>query len=77
MKQRITLSTNKTNLLFAKKYAKEKNASVSELFNRYLETLRSIDDANKKYKTKDPFIEKFAGIFDTGSKDIMKEVFGK
>ncbi len=60
-----------------KNMQRKKNSSVSELFNHYLETLPQIDDANKKNKKKDPFIEKFAGVFDTGSKDIMKEVFGK
>ena len=77
MKKKITLSSTNTNVTFAKKYAKEKNSSVSELFNHYLETLKHIDDANKKNKKKDPLIEKFAGIFDTGSKDIIKDVFEK
>ena len=77
MKKKITLSSNNANLAFAKKYAKDKNSSISEIFNHYLETLRQIDDANKKNRKKDPFIEKFGGVFDTGSKNIMKEVFGK
>ena len=77
MKKKITLSSNNANLTFAKKYAKDKNSSISEIFNHYLETLRQIDDANKKNRKKDPFIEKFGGVFDTGSKNIMKEVFGK
>lgn len=77
MKKKITLSSDNINLAFAKKYAREKNSSISELFNHYLETLRLIDDANKKNRKKDPFIEKFSGVFDTGSKDIIKEIFGK
>jgi hypothetical protein len=77
MKQRITLSLDESNIKYAKKYAKEKNGSVSEIFAHYIETLRQIDEANKKRQTKDPFIEKFAGIFNSGSKDILKETFGK
>ena len=77
VKKKITLSSSNTTIAFAKKYAREKKSSVSELFNHYLETLRNIESANKSNKKKDPFIDKFAGVFDTGSKDILKELFGK
>ena len=75
MKQRITLSLSESSILFAKKYAKKCNTSVSELFDHYFSTLKKIEETNKKLKIKDPFIEKFSGIFDTGSKDILNEVF--
>ena len=75
MKQRITLSLSESSINFAKKYAKKSNSSVSEMFDNYFGTLKKIEETNKKLKVKDPFIEKFAGVFDTGSKDILKEVF--
>ena len=75
MKRRITLSLSERSIRFAKKYAKERNMSVSEIFDHYFTTLKNIDDSNKKQKIKDPFVEKFSGIFNTGSKDILKEMF--
>jgi hypothetical protein len=71
MKQRITLSLEESNIKYAKKYAKEKNGSVSELFAHYIETLKQIDNSNKKQK-KDLFIEKFAGMFDSVKGTILK-----
>ena len=75
MKQRITLSLSESSIRFAKKYAKERNMSVSEMFDHYFGTLKKIEDSNKTLKIKDPFVEKFSGIFNSGSKDILKEMF--
>jgi hypothetical protein len=76
MKQKITLSLDERNIKYVKKYAKELNGSVSEIFAHYIETLKQIDAGNKKHK-KDPFIEKYGGVFDTKSGDVMKELFKK
>ena len=77
MKQRVTVSLSGQSVKFVKKYAKENNSTVSELIDRYFDMLRRMEEANKKIKKKDVFTEKFSGIFNTGSKDIMKELFGK
>jgi hypothetical protein len=71
MKQKLTLSLEESNIKFVKKYAKELNGSVSEIFAHYIQMLKQIDDVSKKTK-KDPFIEKFAGIFDTSKGTIRK-----
>jgi hypothetical protein len=77
MTQKLTLTLKESNVKYAKNLAKEKKTSVSDLVNHYLETMRNIENANKINKKKDPFIDKFAGVFDTGSKDILKEYFEK
>ncbi len=76
MKQKITLSLSDKSVKFVKKYAKERKSSVSEITDHYFETLRKIEEANTLNKKKDAFVEKFGGVFNTGSKDIMKEIFG-
>ena len=77
MKQRVTVSLSGQSAKFVKKYAKENNSTVSELVDRYFDMLRRMEEANRKVKKKDVVVEKFGGVFNTGSKDIMKEIFEK
>lgn len=76
MKSKLTVLVDEQNLKFAKKYAKEKHTSVSFLLNQFLNDLHK-KSLRKKTHIKDPWVDKFAGLFNTGSKDIMQEMFGK
>jgi hypothetical protein len=76
MKNRLTVLVDEKNIKFVKKYAKQKNTSVSFLLNQFMEDLHQ-KAMRRKTAIKDPWVEKYAGIFSTGSKDILEEMFGK
>ncbi len=76
MKNKLTVLVEEKNIRFAKKYAREKNTSVSFLLNQFLEDLQE-RTARKKKISEDKWIEKYAGIFNTGSKKPLQEIFEK
>ncbi len=75
MKNKLTILVEEENIKFAKKFAKDNNTSVSKLMDNFLLDLKK---AKKERKiTYDPYILKYAGAFNTGSRNIMEEMFGK
>ncbi len=76
MKNKLTVLVEEKNIRLAKKYAKEKNTSVSFLLNQFLEDLQQ-NNARKKNTTKDEWVEKYAGIFNTGTSDLIHDFFEK
>lgn len=76
MKSKLTVLVEEKNIRFAKKYAREKNTSVSFLLNQFLEDLQQ-KNIRKKNMPKDEWVEKYAGIFNTGKKDLLQDSFGK
>ncbi len=76
MKNKLTVLVEEKNIRFAKKYAKQRNTSVSFLLNNFLEDLQK-RTSRKKPIIKDPWVEKYAGIFNTGSGNILEEMFGR
>ncbi|MDQ6889933.1 MAG: DUF6364 family protein [Bacteroidota bacterium] len=76
MKSKLTVLVEEKNIRFAKRYAKEKNTSVSFLLNQFLEDLQR-NSARKKNITDDKWVEKYAGIFNTGSSDLNHDFFEK
>lgn len=76
MKNKLTVLVEEKNIRFAKKYAREKNTSVSFLLNQFLEDLQQ-KTLRKKNIPKDEWVEKYAGIFNTGTKDLLQEFLGK
>ena len=76
MKNKLTILVDEKNIRFAKKYAREINTSVSFLLNQFLEDLQQ-KTARRKILQKDEWVEKYAGIFNTGKKDLLQEFIGK
>ncbi len=76
MKNKLTVLVEEKNIRFAKKYAKEKNTSVSFLLNQFLEDLQQMT-ARKKTMPKDKWVEKYGGIFNTGITDLLQDIFPK
>jgi hypothetical protein len=76
MKNKLTILVEEKNIRFAKKYAREINTSVSFLLNQFLEDLQQ-KTARKKILQKDEWVEKYAGIFNTGKKDLLKDLIDK
>ncbi len=76
MKSKLTVLVEEKNIRFAKKYARERNTSVSFLLNQFLEDLQQ-KTTRKKNIPKDEWVEKYAGIFNTGTKDLLQDFFGK
>ncbi|MEO6639408.1 MAG: DUF6364 family protein [Ginsengibacter sp.] len=76
MKSKLTVLVEEKNIRFAKRYAKEKNTSVSFLLNKFLEDLQQ-NSARKKNTTNDEWVEKYAGIFNTGTNDLIEDFFTK
>ena len=76
MKNKLTILVEEKNIRFAKKYAREINTSVSFLLNQFLEDLQQ-KTARKKILQKDEWVEKYAGIFNTGKKDLLQDFTGK
>ncbi len=76
MKNKLTVLVEEKNIRFAKKYAREKNTSVSFLLNQFLEDLQQ-KTVRKKNMPKDAWVEKYAGIFNTGTKDLLQDFFEK
>ncbi len=75
MKTKLTILVEEENIKFAKKFAKDNHTSVSKLMNDFLMDIKT---AKKERKiTYDPYIQKYAGVFNTGSKNIMEEMFEK
>ena len=62
MKTRLTLSINSKTVKIAKQFAEQQNTSVSDIFEQYFLRLERIQQNLKKVKN--PWIEKFAGIYD-------------
>lgn len=76
MKNKLTILVEEKNIRFAKKYARETNTSVSFLLNQFLEDLQQ-KTARKKILQKDEWVEKYAGIFNTGKKDLFRDFIEK
>ena len=76
MKNKLTILVEEKNIRFAKKYAREINTSISFLLNQFLEDLQQ-KTARKKILLKDEWVEKYAGIFNTGKKDLLQDFIAK
>jgi|GEM_PF-6163009 len=76
MKNKLTVLVEEKNIRFAKKYAREKNTSVSFLLNQFLEDLQQ-RTVRKSNMQEDKWVEKYAGIFNSGSKNLLQDFFEK
>ncbi len=75
MKTKLTILVEEENINFAKKFAKDNHTSVSKLRNDFLMDIKTAK--NERKITYDPYIKNMQECFDTGSKNIMEEMFEK
>jgi F0F1-type ATP synthase membrane subunit b/b' len=74
MNTKLTLTIEREIIERAKKYAKEKNRSLSDLIENYLKILTK-DERKQKEKTLNPVVESLKGSFKTPKKlDYKKEL---
>ena len=69
MDTKLTLKLDKSIIESAKKYAREKNISLSKIIENYLQLITT----NKEVETKvSPLVESLIGVIDKPSKDYKK-----
>ncbi len=72
MQEKLTILVSSEHKKFIKRYARKQNKSVSRFIDDMLSTIKrqsSVEESN------DEWIEKTAGAYNTGKKDILKELF--
>ncbi|WP_339709860.1 DUF6364 family protein [uncultured Kriegella sp.] len=67
MNTKLTLTIEKEIIERAKKYAKEKNRSLSDLIENYLKVL-TLEEQKKKAKNLNPIVKSLKGSFKTSGK---------
>lgn len=67
MNTKLTLTIEKEVIERAKKYAKEKNRSLSDLIENYLKIL-TLEEQKKKAKNLNPVVKSLKGSFKTSEK---------
>jgi hypothetical protein len=72
MQEKLTILISSEHKKFIKQYAKKQNKSVSRFINDLLSSVKR--QANFTV-SKDEWIEKTAGAYNTGKKDILEELF--
>jgi predicted transcriptional regulator len=72
MQEKLTILVSAEHKKFIKRYARKHNKSVSRFIDDMLSTIKrqSVVEAEN-----DEWIEKTAGAYHTGKKDILKELF--
>ena len=72
MQEKLTILISSEHKKFVKRYASRQNKSVSKFIDDLLSAVKrqaSVKEPN------DEWIEKTAGAYQTGKKDILKELF--
>ncbi|MBV9961115.1 MAG: hypothetical protein JO072_02610 [Parafilimonas sp.] len=72
MQEKLTILISAEHKKFIKQYAKRQNKSVSRFID---DLLSSVKRQTALPASKDEWIEKTAGTYNTGEKDILKELF--
>ncbi len=72
MQEKLTILISSEHKKFIKQHAKRQNKSVSKFID---DLLSSVKRQNSLPVSKDEWIEKTAGAYNTGKKDILKELF--
>jgi hypothetical protein len=75
MNTKLTLSIPKKQVENAKKIARKRGKTVSKMVEDYFDELNKMDQLATKGS--DPIVQDLAGIINTGSADILAELFGK
>jgi hypothetical protein len=72
MQEKLTILVSSEHKRFIKRYARKQNKSVSRFIDDMLSTIKrqsSIETTN------DEWIEKTAGAYNSGKKDVLKDLF--
>ena len=72
MQEKLTILVSAEHKKFIKRYARKHNKSVSGLIDDMLSTIKRQSSIEA---TRDEWIEKTAGAYNTGKKDVLKELF--
>ena len=70
MDTKLTLKLNKSIIVKAKKYASEKNTSLSKMIENYLQALTDKKEDENKIS---PLVESITGVIKAPSKDLKKD----
>lgn len=72
MQEKLTILISSEHKKFIKRHARKQNKSVSKFIDDMLSTVKRQASVSNE---KDEWIEKTAGAYNTGKKDILKELF--
>jgi hypothetical protein len=75
MNTKLTLSITKKEVENAKRIARKKGKTVSRMVEDYFIELGKIEQIGKEIN--DPILKDLAGIINSGSPDILSDLFGK
>ncbi len=72
MQEKLTILVSSENKKFIKRYARKQNKSISGLIDDMLSTIKRQSSFEEQ---RDEWIEATAGAYNTGKKDVLKELF--
>ena len=72
MQEKLTILVSAEHKKFIKRHAKQQNKSVSKFIDDWL---ASVKREAKRSAEKDEWLDKAAGIYNTGHKDILNDLF--
>lgn len=72
MQEKLTILISPEHKKFIKRYARQQNKSVSKFID---DLLASVQREAARKEEKDEWLEKAAGIYKSGKKDILNELF--
>jgi hypothetical protein len=72
MQEKLTILVSSEHKKFIKRYARKQNKSVSRFIDDILSTIKRQSSVET---TTDEWIEKTAGAYNTGKKDVLKDLF--
>ncbi len=72
MQEKLTILVSAENKKFLKRHAREHNKSMSQFIDDLLSSAKRL---TPKKAAKDEWLEKAAGIYNTGYGDILNELF--
>lgn len=77
MAEKLTVLISNGRKKFIKGYARQRNQSVSRLVDEFFASLERehLRTPTRKNKKTDKWLEETAGIYNTGHKDILNEIF--
>lgn len=72
MQEKLTILISSENKRFLKRHARQHNKSMSKFID---DLIASLKRQAPRERGKDEWLEKSAGIYNTGHKDILNELF--
>ncbi|MEP6467396.1 MAG: DUF6364 family protein [Parafilimonas sp.] len=72
MQEKLTILVSSEHKKFIKRFARKQNKSVSKFIDDMLSTIKRQSSVEELH---DEWIKKTAGAYNTGKKDVLKELF--